>query len=184
MKKIMLVVLAVLMLTFAAASAQEIAAGEQTLNFVTIGDMFSWDTSAEDIYNQLNAYENFEIEVSTDEKYGNIITAISQTDEEYFVYVFYFDENTEKLWEIECVAVLFDGNQVIPAFQALYEAYRLDQADPYENNTALNNYAADYDSAYIAAGDYTIALLAGSEETELSYGKIALLLIDREYFES
>ena len=39
MKKVLFVVFAVLMLTFAAASAQETAEAEQTLNFSTLGDM-------------------------------------------------------------------------------------------------------------------------------------------------
>lgn len=183
MKKVLFVVFAVLMLTFAAASAQETAEAEQTLNFSTLGDMFSWDTPAEDVYNTLKEYENFELEVEEDEKYGKTITATAQNDEETFIYVFYFDNDTEKLWEIEAVAVLYDGEQVIPAFQALYEAYGLEKANAYENEN-LQAYAADFDSAYIAAGDYTIALLAGSEETDESYGKIALVLIDRNYFEN
>ena len=108
--------------------------------------MFSWDTPAEDVYKTLQEYENFELEVEEDEKYGKTITETAKNDEETFIYVFYFDNDTEKLWEIEAVAVLYDGEQVIPAFQALYEAYGLEKADAYENEN-LQAYAADFDSA-------------------------------------
>ena len=46
-----------------------------------------------------------------------------------------------------------------------------------------DKYVADYDESYVAAGTGTIAILAGSAETADTYGKIALVLIDRAYFE-
>ena len=70
MKKIMLVVLAVLMLSFVAVSAQETEVEEKSLNFSTIGEMISWTTSAEEIYNMLGEYENLEITVEDNEEYG------------------------------------------------------------------------------------------------------------------
>ena len=182
MKKILLVVLAVLMLTFAAVSAQETAVEEETLNFSSIGDMISWTTSAEEIYNLLSEYENLEITVEDSEEYGKNIQASAESEDEKFTYVFYFDDETEMLWEVECAAVLMDGEKIVPAFQALYAEYGFEDAEPYQNDS-LDAYVADFDESYIVAGDSTIAVLAGSAETEEAYGSIALVLINREYFE-
>ena len=183
MKKIMLVVLAVLMLSFVAVSAQETEVEEKSLNFSTIGEMISWTTSAEEIYNMLGEYENLEITVEDNEEYGKLIEADSKSEDEVFTYVFYFDQDTEMLWEVECVAVLTDGEQIVPAFQSLYAEYGFESAEPYQHDS-LDNYVKDYDESYIVAGDSTIAVLAGKAETEETYGSIALVLINREYFES
>ncbi|MBQ6521056.1 MAG: hypothetical protein IJI14_20300 [Anaerolineaceae bacterium] len=183
MKKMIIVVLAILMLTFAGVSAQETDVAEQILNFDTVGEMVAWTTTAEEIYNILSEYENLEINVEDNEEYGKLIEAQSESEEEAFSYVFYFDNDTELLWEVECVAVLYDGEKIVPAFQALYESYGFEDAEPYQND-ALDAYVADYDESYIVAGDGTIAALAGKAETEESYGSIALVLINREYFES
>jgi hypothetical protein len=182
MKKVLFVLFAVLMLTFAAVSAQETAEKEVTLNFSTVGDLISWSTSAEEIYNMLNEYENVVVELEQDEKYGKTISATAETEDEVFSYVFYFDNETEKLWEVECAAAFYNGEQLVPAFQGLYAEYGFENATPYENDT-LKKYAADFDESYIVAGDSTIALLAGKAETEESYGLLSLLLIDRNYFE-
>ena len=182
MKKLIIVVLSVLMLTFTAAFAQETEVAEQTLNFSTIGDLIAWSTSAEEIYSMLSQYENLEVTVEETEEYGKTIEAYSESEEEVFDYVFYFDNDTELLWEVECAAVLYDGEQVYPAFVSLYESYGFEDSVPYESEV-LDEYVKDFDESYIVAGDATIAVLAGKAETEESYGRLALVLINREYFE-
>ena len=182
MRKIIFVVLAVLLLSFAAVFAQETATEEKTLTFSTIGDIISWTSTPEEIYNLLNEF-NVEVSVEQDEKYGKTISATGESEDEKFVYVFYFDDDTEALWEVECAAVLYNGELLVPAFQSLYEEYGFADAEPYENE-ALAAYAEDYDESYIVAGDSTIALLAGKAETEEAYGQIALMLIDKNYFET
>lgn len=182
MKKIIFVVLAVMLVCFSAVSAQETAVEEKSLTFDTVGDMISWETTAEEIYNMLNEYD-VEISVEQDEKYGKTITASQETEDESFAYVFYFDDETEALWEVECYSVLYNSEILVPAFQALYESYGFEDAEPYENEN-LAAYAESFDETYTVAGDSTIALLAGKAETEDEYGQLALVLINREYFES
>ena len=182
MKKILFVVMAAMLFVFSVASAQETAVEEQTLNFDSIGEMISWETTPQEIYDLLNEYD-ITVDVEQDSEYGKTISASKETEDEYFAYVFYFDDETEKLWEVECVSALYNGEMVIPVFQSLYESYGFEDAEPYENET-LAKYTSDFDESYIVAGDGTIALLAGSAETEESYGRIALVLINREYFES
>ena len=182
MKKIIFVVIAVLLLSFAAVSAQETTTEEKTLTFSTIGDMISWTTTPEEIYNLLSEY-NVEVSVEQDEKYGKTISASGESEDEKFMYVFYFDNDTEALWEVECAAMLYDGTLIVPVFQSLYEEYGFAEAEPYENES-LSAYGESYDESYIVAGDSTIALLAGKAETEETYGQVALVLIDRNYYET
>jgi len=182
MKKIMLIVLAILLLSFSIASAQETDVEEKTLNFDTIGELISWETTAEEIYELLSEYD-VEVEVEQDDEYGKTISASKETEDEIFMYVFYFDDETEALWEVECVTAVYDGELLVPAFQGLYESYGFAESEPYENEK-LAEYAADFDESYIVAGDSTIALLGAKAETEEAYGQIALVLINREYFEA
>lgn len=182
MKKIIFLVLAVMLCSFVGAFAQETEVEEQTLDFDTVGEMISWSTNAEDIYNMLSEYSNVDISVEQDEQYGKTISATSESEDEAFAYVFYFDNDTEELWEVECVAYIYDNDLIVPAFQYLYESYGFESAEPYENEI-LAKYAADFDESYCVAGDGTIALLAASGETEDTYAKLALVLINREYFE-
>ena len=122
MKKIMLIVLAILLLSFSIASAQETDVEEKTLNFDTIGELISWETTAEEIYELLSEYD-VEVEVEQDDEYGKTISASKETEDEIFMYVFYFDDETEALWEVECVTAVYDGELLVPAFQGLYESY-------------------------------------------------------------
>ena len=112
MKKIIFVVIAVLLLSFAAVSAQKTTTEEKTLTFSTIGDMISWTTTPEEIYNLLSEY-NVEVSVEQDEKYGKTISASGESEDEKFMYVFYFDNDTEALWEVECAAMLYDGTLIV-----------------------------------------------------------------------
>lgn len=181
MKKIILFVFVVILAVFGSVFAQETEVEEKILNFETIGEMVTWETTAEEIYELLNEFD-IEVDVEQDDEYGKTISASKETEGEHFIYVFYFDEVTELLWEVECVTALYDSEQIIPAFQSIYESYGFEDAEPYENET-LAEYAADFDESYCVAGDGTIALLAGKAETEESYGQIALVLINRSYFE-
>ena len=181
MKKIIFVVLAVFLLSFGVISAQETETEAASLTFATIGDMISWTTTPQEIYDLLKEYD-IEVTAEQDDKYGKTITAEKESEDEYFMYVFYFDDKTESLWEVECVSALYDGDLVLPAFEQLYNEYGFENAEPYENEI-LAKYAEDFDASFTAAGDSTIALIAASDETEESYGKVALVLINREYFE-
>lgn len=181
MKKTLFTVLIVFLCVFAAVSAQETTEIE-SFNFSTVGDLISWDMSGQDVYDLLDQYD-IEVEVENTDEYGKTITAGKETETDKFVYVFYFDNDTEKLYEVECVTIVYDGELVVPVFQSLYEEYGFDKAEPYANES-LEEYAADFDESYIVAGDYTVALLAGSAETEETYGQIALVLCNREYLES
>lgn len=182
MKKIIFLVLAVMLCSFVGAFAQETAIEKQMLDFDTVGEMIAWTTTAEEIYTMLSEYENVDVSVEQDEQYGKTITASSESEDEAFAYVFYFDDETEALWEVECFAYIYDNEMIVPAFQYLYESYGFDSAEPYENEV-LKEYAADFDESYCVAGDGTIALLGASGETEDTYAKLALVLINREYFE-
>lgn len=180
MRKIFIICSIIFLLTFSAVSAQNIADNEIELSFYTIGDILSWKTSAEEIYNIFSKNEIYEITVEQDPKY---ISAASENEDGRFFYVFSFDNNTEELWKVECFAVFMDGDMVYSAFQNIYESYNFENAEAYENDVLLD-YASDFDSAYIATGEDTIAILAGSEETDEYYSKVDLVLINRHYFEN
>lgn len=183
MKKTILILIAVLLCAFSVVSAQETVTETDTdeLNFNSVGDKFSWGMSGEEVAELLTNYD-VEITVEDSEQYGKNITAEGESEDEYFVYVFYFDQETEKLFEVECSAAVYNSELLVPAFQTLYQEYGFADAEPYKNEKT-DKYTEDFDESYVAAGSGTIAILAAAAETEESYGRISLVLIDREYFE-
>lgn len=187
MKKMVLVLIAVLLFSCSIVSAQETETVTEmpSLTFHTVGDFFSWGDSGEDVYNFLTNYEDagLEITVEEDETYGKTISGEFTSEEETGIYVFYFDDETEGLWEVECVSVLAEGVDVGEVLTGLIDTYGLTDADAYENDT-LQELADSYDAGAVVAGDSTIAVIAGSDETEESYAMVALYFFDRAYFEA
>ena len=179
MKKLLFIVLAVFLCCFAAVSAQETAVAD--LSFSSIGDLIAWSTSADEIYELLSQYD-LEIVVEEDEEYGKTIEGIGENDDQYFDYVFYFDDETLLVYEVECVTAVYDGSKLSAYAKELYDAYGFETAEPYENEY-ISEFMSDFDGYYMVAGDSTIAVLAGMDETEESYGLVALYLFNREYVE-
>ena len=180
MKRLIVFVLAVFLCSFVAVSAQETDVVE--LSFSSIGDLITWSTSADEIYDLLSQFD-LEIVVEEDEEYGKTIEGIGETDEQYFDYIFYFDDETLLVTEVECIAVVYDGSKLSSYAKELYDAYGFETGEPYEHEF-LSEAMSAFDGYYMIAGDFTIAVLAGMDETEDSYGFVALYLFNREYFEA
>lgn len=184
MKKLMFLVLAILLLTVSVASAQEtITADPQVLNFSTIADVISWESTPQEIYDFLSQYD-VEISAEEDDEYGKTIDVTAETEDADYYYILYFDHDTEALWEIQMLEVVKNSEDLVPLFQALYEEYSFESCVPYENNESLNEKAAQYDEAYVVTNESTIKFIGANAETEESYGTIELILINKEYFES
>lgn len=178
MKKSFIIVLAILLLAFSAVCAQETTTETPELNFTTVGDIFNWGDKAEDVYKFLDQYE-LDLEIDSE---SSAIVASSESDEEYFEYIFYFDEETEELFMIQCQAAIAEGIDPTKGLEDLIQTYGLDKAEPY-NDKDLAEFIAEYDAGMVVAGDGTIAALAASDETEETKAVIALLFADRVYWE-
>ena len=171
--------MAVFLCSFAAVSAQKTAVAD--LSFSSIGDLITWSTSADEIYDLLSQYD-LEIVVEEDEEYGKTIEGIGENDDQYFDYVFYIDDETSLVYEVECVSTVYDGSKLSAYAKDLYDAYGFETAEPYAHEY-LSNAMSIFDGYYMVAGDSTIAVLAGLDETDDSYGIVALYLFNREYVE-
>ncbi|MBR6088546.1 MAG: hypothetical protein IKP86_01340 [Anaerolineaceae bacterium] len=185
MKKLLFVVIAVLMLAFASVSAQETTTELPTLSFHTVGNIFSWGDSAEDVYNFLKNYEEAGLVITpeVDETYGKTISAEYESEEEKFTYVFYFDNEEESLHEIECFSILAEGTDAGEVIKGLIDTYGLAEADIYESEIT-NNIISSFEAGVAVAGDSTIVVIAGDDETAESYASAAIYFFDRTYFEN
>lgn len=181
MKKTLLFVLALLMLTFMSVSAQETAVTDEALNFRTVGSLFDWGDKAEDVYNFLSQYEGIDIELDTE---NYIVFASGESEDEIFNYSFLFtqDEN-EGLYAIFCDSSISDDLDPAEILEVLIDDYGLKDADPYEDED-IAELLSEHDAYAIVAGPGTIAGIAGSEATDETYASIALYFVDREYWES
>ena len=181
MKKTLLFVLAILMLTFVSVSAQETAVKDTALNFKTVGTLFDWGDKSEDVYNFLSQYEGVKIEVDAD---NYIIFASGESEEETFLYSFLFtpDEN-EGLYSIFCDSFLSDEIDPAEIIEVLIDEYGLKDAEPYED-AEIDELFTEYDAYAVVAGPGTIAGIGGSEATEEEPGAIALYFFDRAYHEA
>ena len=182
MKKAILIILAVFLCSFMAAAAQETEEDVVSLNFETVGELFPWGADAADVYEFLTNFE-MEIEVEEDEIYGKTISASAVNDEQGFIYVFYFDDESEKLWEIECVAAAYSQDLYEQNVVNLYTYYGFQTGEPYKHDV-IEASMSDFDDHLTIADDTTITVLAACDETEDSYPQIGIYLFDREYFEA
>lgn len=178
MKKLFVVMIAVILLTFSAVNAQETETLPE-LNFMTVGDIFTWGDQAEDVYNFLSQYP---VEIEADEESASI-SASYESDMEKVTYNFFFDPETEGLYCIQCYTALAEGLDPAAALETLVDTYNLTEVDVYEDEN-IADIISDYDAGAIVAGDGTIAALAASEETETTYAQIFLMFVDREYWEA
>ena len=182
MKKAILIILAVFLCSFMAVSAQETEEEVVSLNFETVGELFPWETDAADVYVFLTNFE-MDIEVEEDEIYGKTISASAKNEEQGFIYVFYFDDDTEKLWEIESIAAAYSNDLYEQNVVSLYTHYGFMTGKPYKHDV-IEAAMSDFDDHLTIADDTTITVLAAKDETEAAYPQIAIYLFDRKYFEA
>ncbi len=179
MKKFFIILIAVMLLSFSAVFAQETETELPELSFSTVGHIFGWGAKAEDVYAFLSRYG---ADLEIDEE-NACITMSSDSEEEDFSYDFYFDEETDELYMIQCFTSLSEGIDPVQIVDNLIKSYGLSDAKPYEDKT-LQDFIAGFDAGMAVAGDGTIAALAASEETDETYAAVALLFADRVYYEA
>ncbi len=178
MKKTFFLTFALLLMAFSAVCAQNTGTAIQELDFTTIGDLFTWGERFVDVYNQLSRYDLI-IEADDESEY---ISAEPVSEEEMYVYGFYFDEKTTELYMIDCFTVLPEDTAPTDALQILDEAYGLTKMDKYQDEE-LSSFISEFDSGAVFADEDTIIIVAFDEATEDDYASVNLILTDRKYQE-
>lgn len=186
MKKVFALLLVVVMaFGFTTVFAQE-TAEVITVSLDTVGNIFSWDNTFEEVEEFLAGVEGLEYEVEEDEDGGMIITAevdLLEELNEYDVYCFYFDAETGELYELEALTTFGDEYDVSDVVQYLLQAYGLEEAEEYTDE-AVEEYLADFEIGAAAAGEGTIVMIGVDNPTEEDNAIVALTFIDRAWYEA
>ena len=170
MKKFILL-LAVMLFCFAAAIAQ---AQDTELNLNTIGNLFSWSDTSEDVLEFLSQFDDLLTGQEDDKK----IHSTRAAEDSILYFIFYFDSKSDLLERVESVAIYYDDDAAIPAAAKVIEAYDLTSVEPYEDDFTAG-YVAEMDGSMTVAGPETICVVGGTDAKADSFGFVTLLFMAR-----
>ena len=183
MKKVLIFVIAILVLSFSACYAQDISEDRPELSVSTIGNLLGWQNTSDQVSDLLTAY-GLEVTNDFDESVNSpALSAEWDSDSSHIFMYFYFNQDNNHLWEIETAEIFFNDDMPQNAYNDVIAVYNLNEVGPYQD-ADLDAYLSDFDDGFYAAGPKTIALMAMKKATDDSYGYNILMFIDRDYFET
>lgn len=175
MKRFIIFLLAALLLCAGSVCAQE-----EELNLLTVGNIFKWTDSKQDVADLLGQFSDWTVsEGSADSDSVTIITEKAAEDKQSYCY-YYFDAESELLKEVECVDIFYDDESPFAYADAVIDAYDLTSVDQYEDEFTAS-YAAELDGSVTVAGDETICILGGNDPTDDYYGFLTLVFLNRAF---
>lgn len=175
MKKYLLFILAVLLLCFSSAGAQD-----AELNLLTVGDLFRWSDSKQDVTDVLDQIDGWTVNEDSSNSGTISVSAQKETDEKQSFFYFYFDAASGVLKEVECADIFFSDEAPLSYAEDVIVAYDLDSVDFYEDGITAE-YTANLDGYMTVAGDETICILGGNDPTDEYYGFLTLVFFNRAF---
>ena len=179
MKKYLICLLIVIMLSFSAVSARD----TEVVDATTLGWKFGWTHTYDEVWEFFENLGGYEMESGQDFEQGLYIKLRCPLEDKVKLYSFTFDSNKKQLFAIEMIELFYDDNYVPAAYEKLVDAYDLTSVPEYIDSVT-KDYISTEDEGFVVAGDKTIAAVGVTYANDQYYGHTTLLLIDREYFES
>lgn len=182
MKKTIFLLLGFILLFSVSAVFAADETTESELSLISVGSLFEWGSSVEDVKSILNGYDGLECEYSEDEELGKNYYCEASFDDETDSYEFYFTDD-EILYEILATAILPEGADYQAVMQLVAKTYGLDKADPYTSEV-VEDFIKSHTDVLSVAGDSTIGIIAGDPETDETYATVGMMFLSKEWAEN
>lgn len=182
MKKALFFILAVLLLSFSMSYAQTMPKLAPT----TIGNIFYWDQTNLEILVSLANYNledsNFSYQGFNNEVSEKGFMAAHEEENRRYLYMFYFDYDTDEFKQVETVTIFEEEEDVQPYMEELYRCYGFTETKLFHTNF-FDQYVRSYDLDFyeVYASDSTVCLIGSAAGEENSM--IVMTFCNREYFE-
>ena len=189
MKKIWLLVLALLFIGVTAVSADDIWEPEPAeLNAVTLSDLFSWGDDIEYVHQVLRDYDYFFTKIERFEDAGNpVIIYSGENGYGQFAYSFLFTKEGGKLWKTQTIDIYMMGSSGEKEFDSICKEMGVDELEPYDRAVIDDILPAEDLEKLFAAADET-TIYWGGYDSNNRYSEqgdtVFFTRIDRENYEA
>ena len=187
MKKIILYLILALVMIVPAVSADDIWEPPlDTINTVTIPDLFHWGNDMAKVRAFLREYELYGVRIGESEDELCKVISYSDTNRfEDFTYSFMFTKDTEKLWQVQTSTVYIDGDSASSVLETVFNYFGMHSMERYYE-PLMDGHAKSTFQGYMITADENTIYYGGYDRYNYSqFGqRMFFALIDRNYYDS